>query len=87
MSNPKWLPKTPKAKLGRLVEECGEVLKCIGKAERFGMDTRYDMTAAKVTRDPGVESNREAMLREINDLIFAAQTVAREFHKPRRRPR
>src|SRR6266550_1838380 len=73
--NPKWLPKTPEGRRARLREEMGEVLQADSKADRFGLDTRYDSERHCVTTDVRVESNREAFLRELIDLKKAILAV------------
>ena len=62
MSNPKYAPITIEQKLGRLVEECGEVLAAVGKTQRWGLDN--------FNPEPGAsqETNREWILRELGDL-------------------
>lgn len=77
--NPKWLPKTPKARRARLREEMGEVLQEDSKAERFGLDNRYDSERHCVTRNRRWESNREAFLRELGDLKFAIAAVEKDL--------
>lgn len=77
--NPKWLPKTPAGRRARLREEMGEILQVDSKADRFGLDTRYDFERHCVTTDVRVESNREAFLREIEDLIIAIAAVVEDL--------
>lgn len=43
----------------RMVEECGEVLQALGKAERFGYENRYPKNS---------KMNYEKLLDEITDL-------------------
>lgn len=81
MSNPKWLPKTPEDRRTRLREEIGEVLQEDGKADRFGLDTRYDRAAHAVTQDTACESNREALLRELRDLKAAIAAVEADLQE------
>lgn len=47
--------------LGRLIEECGEVLAAAGKSVRFGFDSTDPLSG-----DP--ETNLEWLLRELADL-------------------
>lgn len=77
MANPKWLPKTPEGRRVRLREEMAEVLFEDCKADRFGLDTRYDHRVGAVAGNAAtdVESNREALLRELKDLKEAIAAV------------
>lgn len=59
--------------LGHLVEECGEVLAAVGKAQRMGLDS-YNPEALPQDR----ETNRAWILREIDDLEKAI-VVAKRF--------
>ena len=65
--NKAYLPTDTPGKMWHVSEECGEVLKNLGKAGRFGLDN-YDPTVPKEKR----ETNREAILRELEDLVLAA---------------
>ena len=56
----KYYPKTIDQKLGYLVEECGEVMAAVGKAQRWGLSS---------------EINREWILRELTDLEAACAIV------------
>lgn len=64
-----YYPKTIEQKLGKLVEECGEVLAAIGKTQRWGLES--------VNPEPGAstETNREWILRELIDLLEAVHIV------------
>jgi NTP pyrophosphatase (non-canonical NTP hydrolase) len=62
----KYLPKTTPKKLAHLIEECGEVMHAVGKALRFGLDKSLH---------PHGESNREWILRELDDLQLAILAV------------
>lgn len=80
--NAAYLPKTLKGKLARLAEEAGEVVTAYGKIQRFGLDTRYNPVLKRVTnRDYAVESNREAMMRELRDLESALNEARAALHK------
>lgn len=57
----RWYPKTLEQKLGYLVEECGEVLAAVGKAQRWGLDSVNPLAAVP-------ETNRAWILREMQDL-------------------
>lgn len=70
-----WAPKTPEQRYARLLEEIGEVLVERGKCDRFGIDTRFDTDTLRVTNDVAYESNREALVRELNDLKGAIDDV------------
>lgn len=69
--NPRYSPKTIDQKLGYLVEECGEVLAAIGKTQRWGLEN--------FNPEPGAsrETNREWILRELDDLENACGIVRR----------
>lgn len=41
------LPTSFEGRLGRLVEECGEVLQCVGKIQRFGKQAQDPITKIK----------------------------------------
>lgn len=72
MSDPRYLPTTPEGRLLRLVEECDEVLQCVGKLGRFGVDNYHP-------RDPLRVTNRAALLAELRDVRLAAKLVARDL--------
>ena len=78
---PQYMPKTLEQKLGYLVEECGEVLAAVGKTQRWGL---YSFNP-----EPGAsrETNREWILRELDDLENAIKIVRAEIggklHDPR----
>jgi len=73
--NPLWKPKTPAARLGWLVEECGETLQAAGKVLRFGPDSRY------LSHFPTTPTNREQLLLELDDLARAIRAVRRDLKK------
>jgi NTP pyrophosphatase (non-canonical NTP hydrolase) len=77
--NPRYAPKTRKKKLVRVVEEIGEVLQWFGKAERFGLATRFCYNRMRVVRDKKVESNREGLRRELRDLRDACSIAIKEL--------
>ncbi len=60
---PQYMPKTIEAKLGYLVEECGEVLAAVGKTQRWGLAS-VDPTS----KDDEPETNRAWVMRELQDL-------------------
>jgi len=68
--DPKYEPKTREEKIGWLTEECGEVLKAIGKIQRFGMDSVHP---DDIMRDK--ETNREHLEFELKDLKAAIELV------------
>lgn len=80
--NPAYLPKTREAKLARLTEEAAEVILELGKIGRFGLDTRFSFELMSVVGDPAVESNREALLRELADLEDAIRAVREDLARP-----
>jgi NTP pyrophosphatase (non-canonical NTP hydrolase) len=65
-----YRPKTQEQKLGYLVEECGEVLQGIGKAQRWGLESKNPEDS-----NPNRETNRDWILRELNDLERAIVMV------------
>lgn len=71
-----YRPRTVGAKLGYLVEECGEVLAAVGKTQRWGLDS-FNPELPEGER----ETNRAWLLRELHDLkraIYFIETT-REF--------
>lgn len=74
----RYRPRTVDAKLGYLVEECGEVLAAAGKTQRWGLDS-YNPEVPEDER----ETNRDWLLRELRDLkraIYFIET-AEEFYR------
>jgi NTP pyrophosphatase (non-canonical NTP hydrolase) len=67
---PEYEPHTVAAKLGYLVEECGEVLAAVGKTQRWGLES-YNPELPVERR----ETNRDWILRELNDLEGAIARV------------
>ena len=62
------LPANNDGKIGRLVEECGEVLQAVGKLVRFG--------ARPIDQKTGVQYDNIADLRrELRDLRHAIDAV------------
>jgi NTP pyrophosphatase (non-canonical NTP hydrolase) len=70
----KYYPKTDVQKLGYLAEECGEVLAAVGKTIRWGLDS-YNPELPETER----ETNRQWILRELQDLKTAIAIVERAF--------
>ena len=62
--NDHYKPKTIEAKLGWVVEECGEVLAAIGKTQRWGLKS-VDPTIFDHKKQ---ETNRAWIMRELRDL-------------------
>ena len=63
---PEYEPKDTESRLGYLVEECGEVLSGVGKAQRWGLGSfNPELPEAEA------ETNREWILRELDDLEAA----------------
>jgi NTP pyrophosphatase (non-canonical NTP hydrolase) len=60
---PEYEPKTTEQKLGYVVEECGEVLAAIGKAQRWGLESFNP----EIPIEERV-TNRDWILRELIDL-------------------
>lgn len=69
--NPKYLPTTFQAKLGWLIEECGEVQAAVGKSLRHGIGSSNPELGAHETR----EFNGDWILRELNDLKMAIEVA------------
>jgi NTP pyrophosphatase (non-canonical NTP hydrolase) len=69
MMKSEYAPITIDQKLGYLVEECGEVLAAVGKTQRWGLNS--------FNPEPGAsrETNREWILRELDDLENACHLV------------
>lgn len=76
-----WAPKTAEERKARVLEEIGEVLIEWGKCGRFGPETRYDPATQRPTTDPLVESNREALVRELEDLSGAIEVYLRDLRQ------
>jgi NTP pyrophosphatase (non-canonical NTP hydrolase) len=69
----RYTPVTLDEKLGYLVEEAGEVLAAVGKTLRWGVES-YNPDLG-----PESESNREWILRELDDLENAIKLVREEL--------
>jgi len=78
---PQYEPRNTKAKLGYFVEECGEVLAAVGKTQRWGLESRNP--------EPGAsqETNRQWILRELQDLKGAIARVETALAPRSRRSR
>ena len=61
--------------MGHVVEECGEACQAIGKAQRWGLDSRNPELG-----DSTSETNSEWIERELVDLIEAAMELRRFLH-------
>ncbi len=77
---PEYAPKTLGQKLGYLTEECGEVLAAVGKTQRWG--------PFSVNPEPGAskETNRDWILRELEDLKGAIQLAEEALRELEPRP-
>ena len=60
--------------LGRVIEECGELLAAAGKTVRYGWDSQNPLPGASK------ETNEAWLRREIWDLRDALDRLARERH-------
>lgn len=69
-NKPQYEPKNLAAKLGYLVEECGEVMSAVGKTQRWGLDSVNPELPPEEQ-----ETNRDWILRELNDLEDAIEIV------------
>lgn len=71
---PQYEPKTTEQRLGYLVEECGEVLAAVGKAQRWGLEsTNPELPPEKR------EENQDWILRELKDLRGAIARVEKDL--------
>lgn len=77
----KYVPKTQQGKLGYLVEECGEVLQAVGKAQRWGLESRNPELPPSRTNI----TNRQWLLRELKDLERAIGFVRESLSTRRKR--
>lgn len=68
--NPAYEPKTQEQAIGHLIEECGEVLAAAGKSLRWGLESVNPEIPVSEQ-----ETNREWLLREIEDLETAIANV------------
>jgi NTP pyrophosphatase (non-canonical NTP hydrolase) len=73
---PQYEPKTFEAKLGYLVEECGEVLAATGKTIRWGPDSVNPEIPVEEQ-----ETNRDWLLRELKDLTRAIRYAREALEK------
>ena len=65
-----YLPKDRNDRLFRIVEQCGEVMRAIGKAGRFGLT------------DPGPEgTNAQLILNELIDLKNVIEDALPDIHE------
>jgi NTP pyrophosphatase (non-canonical NTP hydrolase) len=78
---PEYEPKTTEQILGYLVEECGEVLAAVGKAQRWGLESVNP--ELRPGDDFYKETNREWILRELIDLEGAIARVKSELRRGR----
>ncbi len=73
---PQYEPQTLEQKLGYLVEECGEVMAAVGKTIRWGLESfNPELPPAQQ------ETNRDWILREIQDLKGAIERVEKRLRK------
>jgi hypothetical protein len=72
-----FLPTDLAGKLGKLTEECGEVLAAVGKTQRFGLDSVNPLIPA----DQRV-TNKDWLLAELADLEHAIEEVRQELKPP-----
>jgi len=71
---PQYKPRTVQAKLGYLIEECGEVLAAAGKTVRWGLlGVNPELPKKKQ------ETNQAWLLRELSDLERAISLVREAF--------
>lgn len=69
--DPRYAPSDPDSALGYLVEECGEVLAAVGKAQRWGLASFNP----ELVEPDQKETNRDWILRELPDLKRAIRYV------------
>lgn len=70
----KYRPTTTFARLGYLVEECGEVLAAIGKSQRWGLESVNPELPSEEQ-----EKNGDWLLRELDDLDRASRLLRRDL--------
>lgn len=70
----RYRPETTDQKLGYLTEECGEVLAAVGKARRWGLESVNPELPPEQQ-----ETNRDWILRELNDLELAIMLVRQDL--------
>lgn len=68
--NPRYRPRTRQQKLGYLIEECGEVMAATGKTLRWGLESTNPELPPEQQ-----ETNRDWLLRELDDLELAIRYV------------
>lgn len=73
-SKPEYMPKTPRERLGYLIEECGEVLQIAGKSLRYG----YRSFNPELPYNERV-TNAVLMQREIANVEAAIAMVRRDI--------
>lgn len=76
MSDPKYIRPGADFAIACLVEECGEVLAAAGKTQRWGLDSVNPELPPQEQ-----ETNRDWLLRELNDLEEAILRVRKEIRK------
>ena len=74
-AKPQYVPKTPRERLGYLVEECGEVLQIAGKSLRYGY-RGFNPELPECAR----VTNAELLRREIADLKVALSLIREDLH-------
>ncbi len=72
--DPKYLPKTFDGKLIHITEECAEVIKCVTKMQRFGVNGFHPRRKTTAT-------NRDNLLWEMKDLKVACNRIEKELKK------
>ena len=75
----KYYPKTLEQKLGYVTEECGEVLSAIGKSRRWGLFSVDHTDKAIIKSNGEKETNREWILRELQDLKVAISILEEDL--------
>lgn len=78
--NPRFEPRNLDEALGLLVEECGEVLKPLGKALRFDLEAVNPLLPPEQQ-----ETCRHELLRELNDLEHAIHFTRAKLTEGRRK--
>ena len=68
-----YKPRTLTQKLGYLIEECGEVLSAVGKAQRWGLESFNPELP-----DEEQETNADWIRRELKDLKRAIRFVEKD---------
>lgn len=76
MTDPKYYRPGIEPAIGKLVEECGEVLAAVGKTIRWGLESTNPEIPAEER-----ERNADWIIRETHDLLGAIDNIFGELRK------